>query len=1370
MDCWHILQIEPTGDTRAIKRAYAKLLKTTRPDDNAAAYQTLREAFDEALAIAPYLLADEDEDDWSFDGDSDSETPPPDPSAAGYAATCKQQPETPDSGFQAAFAPVAETPPDPAGYSEQDFSGCPEAGLENEAEAQRQPESVQSAFADPDTGEDSGQILDELDRALEDCYGNGGKAGVRSLLEHWPKLALIIGRLPLGSGGEEAAAERLISFSRRYAIRSSALLTQWADYFGWDYAYRPRGLSDWDLDGIAHYRRRYPKPLQPFDSEAAFAAPTVRKQADPDEPYRALFVRLKAWYDGGGAPALIWRTRAIFRLFDTFSDGALEPLARRSMDFLQQHGMRDKVIWAQWADYFARRFPFADPSAFVRWLDTPVPEQSSNAEQSSSAGRIISHIRDTFGDAGGRGLLKLWPPIARRIAALEEYERDKVVRYLATWLQQPTGLPKKLQQRWQQDYGLAAYQQRQPENTVQTWQTASAHYRGADAEQAHAADMLIAVLVHAANDGSAEILAYSESIRQMLDRIAPEQLDRMSDNIAAFLRYHKLDSPQLWLFFADYFNWFEPFYRYLLDEEERRTLEHWHQLAQSGFAAEKLLPPQYWGSVSVTAADLIRRICNTYWRHGSGGLLKQWPQFAAEIDDLDAEDYGILTSFLSAWPHQERLSPALAQCWNGHYGTALHGHSEQQPETPDSGFQAAFAPVAETPPNQAEHSEQDFSGCPAADSENETEAQAARQPESVQSAFADPEIEEEFWDIWDNIEQMLTHCHHTGGSDALARAWPQIRDALDSLPLGGSAEASQLCAAFLRHYRIEHPAVWTQWADYFGWGEDVSGATLTPEELQQLVLHRRSMARLERRRHNRYGGKTARENGKRQPENTGFGDSYDPDSPYPDPPPADDTPLLVSQLEYLYAEGGSALLLERWPQISGALDNLPLGAAEQASHAFAGFLRRHRIAHPLLWVQWADYFCWDEDVRGEVLSLEESQRLAQFCRHAALLAGYRHVRPDAGSAPDIGEGWRFTRAFNRFLGSHPSGWRSFQAACAAALLWPELDRETDESDRADIAVSHPPLARLLLCNRPWRIAMLLAVLALCLAAGMWLQPVSGESQSWAQLMFGLILSPLAASAAICVYLFGCGLLHNMLFLEDVLNKWRETKYRPHIAPLFLFTLPALAVALFAYAPEDSWAQWLLTFCFGTAWFYYYFYLIPNNRGGWWGWGWLAACLAVTPAALWLLSRDLPAGWRLPASVSMLLVLLWFDAALWLLMSHNERFERINALVLRAARFQAAPLWLRPFAAVAAGVVWLLLLPAYAARAVLLNAHGRMLGCTALTLTLLVPLLPLLPSGHPHNMLLAYPALLLVVWLRLLLGDWVLRFIERRPAPENAKAA
>ena len=34
MPPWDSLQIEPTADARAIKRAYAKQLKQTRPDEN----------------------------------------------------------------------------------------------------------------------------------------------------------------------------------------------------------------------------------------------------------------------------------------------------------------------------------------------------------------------------------------------------------------------------------------------------------------------------------------------------------------------------------------------------------------------------------------------------------------------------------------------------------------------------------------------------------------------------------------------------------------------------------------------------------------------------------------------------------------------------------------------------------------------------------------------------------------------------------------------------------------------------------------------------------------------------------------------------------------------------------------------------------------------------------------------------------------------------------------------------------------------------------------------------------------------------------------------------------------------------------------
>lgn len=49
---WQQLGIEPTDDALAIKRAYALRLRTTRPDDDAGAYQRLREAYERALKVA----------------------------------------------------------------------------------------------------------------------------------------------------------------------------------------------------------------------------------------------------------------------------------------------------------------------------------------------------------------------------------------------------------------------------------------------------------------------------------------------------------------------------------------------------------------------------------------------------------------------------------------------------------------------------------------------------------------------------------------------------------------------------------------------------------------------------------------------------------------------------------------------------------------------------------------------------------------------------------------------------------------------------------------------------------------------------------------------------------------------------------------------------------------------------------------------------------------------------------------------------------------------------------------------------------------------------------------------------------------------
>lgn len=67
MDVWERLGIEKTDDERAIKRAYAKKLKTIRPDEDPKHFQTLREARDEAIYLAKYDF------DYDYDWDDEEE-------------------------------------------------------------------------------------------------------------------------------------------------------------------------------------------------------------------------------------------------------------------------------------------------------------------------------------------------------------------------------------------------------------------------------------------------------------------------------------------------------------------------------------------------------------------------------------------------------------------------------------------------------------------------------------------------------------------------------------------------------------------------------------------------------------------------------------------------------------------------------------------------------------------------------------------------------------------------------------------------------------------------------------------------------------------------------------------------------------------------------------------------------------------------------------------------------------------------------------------------------------------------------------------------------------------------------------------------
>lgn len=83
MSAWELLGIEPTQDMRAIKRAYSVKLKTTRPDDDAEAYQSLREAYDWALSFAKfsnvYEIRDTDEEESPVQQATSASEPEPGP-------------------------------------------------------------------------------------------------------------------------------------------------------------------------------------------------------------------------------------------------------------------------------------------------------------------------------------------------------------------------------------------------------------------------------------------------------------------------------------------------------------------------------------------------------------------------------------------------------------------------------------------------------------------------------------------------------------------------------------------------------------------------------------------------------------------------------------------------------------------------------------------------------------------------------------------------------------------------------------------------------------------------------------------------------------------------------------------------------------------------------------------------------------------------------------------------------------------------------------------------------------------------------------------------------------------------------------------
>ena len=646
--------------------------------------------------------------------------------------------------------------------------------------------------------------------------------------------------------------------------------------------------------------------------------------------------------------------------------------------------------------------------------------------------------------------------------------------------------------------------------------------------------------------------------------------------------------------------------------------------------------------------------------------------------------------------------------------------------------------------NPDEHHTYRFSGSPKPDTtENEKLPENENPPEAFVYPF-DPDIGATFSGspnpyggdpcaaLLDDIEARFER----GGAPELEAAWPHIRERLEQLPLGETENASYQLADFLRTHKINDCMLWAQWSDYFGWHRpDIRNNIFTPAELEQIKEYRRIAARL------------AKHRAQTQHTQTFV------------PPIGQTTAQLLAYWRQWFKQGGSEELLRRWPETSRMLDNVPPQERSDVAAACLDFLHHNQIRHPLLWAHLADYPGWPHAFFQEVRDPEGLARLEEYRRTAGII---RLFEPEAAGPDEDGgkpeERLPVSALFARFLGTQPGLMRRLFATFAAMLLWPELSGEANRRQRWLLHTYRPAVHKRYDFWHGCRIAWVAVCFLIAIVSGIVVAVDAGWDKGFA-LTAAVFITFIVTAMSYGIYIMCASFLLVLLRLLWPSMEGRLVRFK-HYSPwgkaLYLLAFP-ITVALMLPASLDVplWHGSVLAYMLSLT--YYSTYDRDGSFAVKDASAWFKACLCMTGVLGLPITFPILQGYPqylLAAS------LLWLNANLYLLFDRPGWLEKIEKPIrqLLAGQIGRKP-WqwlLLPFRAAYAALLWLLLLPAQAAR---LGTSKEDSAWEIATGTLL--LLALLPRElSAYVLLLIYPAAMLSALLRHIVQRLLLRGLRR----------